>query len=67
MNPSLRDQLKDWKKRNNVPPPKTHKKKRPPQKPQKPKFEDLSESEVKRLMGMDMPRYHRHKGALRQR
>jgi hypothetical protein len=64
MYPSLKDQLQQWKRKNNV---SATKKKRSQQKPQKPKFDDLSESDIKRLRGIDMPTYRRHKGALRQR
>lgn len=64
MHPSLRDQLKQWKRKNKV---NTHSKKRHRQKPKKRRSEHLSESDIKSLMGMDMPTYRRHKGALRQR
>jgi predicted Zn-dependent peptidase len=64
MNPSLKDQLKDWKKLHQEPTPK---KKKPHQKPQKRKSEHLTELDIKSLMGMNMPTYRRHKGALRQK
>lgn len=57
MNKTMKEQLKDW----------TKNKKEYRSKPQKRHTEVLSESDIKRLMGMDKPVYRRYKGAFRQR
>lgn len=62
MNPSLRDQLKDWKKTHQESAPKKTKKITPRQKPRKPKTERLSESDIRSLMGMNERGLRRGKG-----
>jgi hypothetical protein len=69
MNPSFKDQLKQWKK-DNLPAPTPSKDiKKQPVKKQQPekKKEELSERDLKYLMGTSRPTYRRHKGALRQK
>jgi hypothetical protein len=60
MKPTLKDQLKEWKKQHRE--IKSAKKKKPHQKPQKRKSEHLSESDIKSLMGMNRRGLHRGKG-----
>jgi len=60
MNPSFKDQLKDWKQQHQESTPK--KKKKHHQKPQKRKSEKLSESDIKSLMGMNKHTLRRGKG-----
>ncbi|THE13083.1 hypothetical protein E1I69_09440 [Bacillus timonensis] len=66
MNPTFRDQLKQWKKENGMqhkdPPIVESPKKSPPK-----KMDKLSESDLRYLMGTGRPTYRRNKGALRQR
>ncbi|WP_313430050.1 hypothetical protein [Siminovitchia terrae] len=57
MNQTLREQLRDWKRDN----------KEGCSKPQKRRREDLSEFEIKSLMGMDRPVYRKYRGSYRQR
>jgi hypothetical protein len=65
MNPSLKDQLKKWEKKNSF--------QRPKKKPSEKKLtakkkEKLSKSDLVYLMGMNRPRYSRGRGgAFRQR
>ncbi|MDE3837919.1 hypothetical protein C0966_00660 [Bacillus methanolicus] len=64
MNPTLKDQLKEWEKKNSFHRPK---KKHVEKKPAK-KTEKLSKSDLIYLMGTNMPVYRRGKGgAFRQR
>jgi len=58
MNPTFKDQLKDWKQHQGS----TPKKKKPHQKPQKRKSEHLSEVDIKSLMGMNKRTLYRGKG-----
>lgn len=65
MNPSLKEQLKEWKRQHQV---KTPKKKRRRKAKNQGKFERLTESDIKSLMGVNRPIYTRKKGgAYRQR
>jgi len=59
MNPTLRNQLKEWKRLHQEPTPKKEKRH---QKPQKRSTEHLTESDIKRLMGMNRPIMRRGKG-----
>lgn len=60
MNPLLKTQLKDWKKK--------HLKTQSPKKKLVTKKEEgLSHRDLEELMGMRKPTYRRHNGALRQR
>jgi hypothetical protein len=59
MNPSLKDQLKEWEKKNSFQRPK---KKKPVKKLAVKKTEKLSDSDLRFLMGVDRPRYSRGKG-----
>lgn len=62
MNPTLKEQLKEWKRQQRL--INHHGRK----KLQKRRSERLTESEIKDLMGINMPVYRRGKGgALRQR
>ncbi|WP_153124647.1 hypothetical protein [Peribacillus tepidiphilus] len=58
MNPSLKDQLKVWIKKNSFQRPK----KKPSEKKTAKKTEKLSKSDLIYLMGMNRPRYARGKG-----
>jgi len=60
MNPSLKDQLKEWKKQNRE--IKAAKKKKPRQKPLKAESEHLTELDIKSLMGMGQRGLRRGKG-----
>ncbi|WP_374721083.1 hypothetical protein [Peribacillus tepidiphilus] len=62
MNPSLRDQLKDWKKKHQESTPKKPKNKKPSQKPKKAKSEKFCESDIRSLMGMNQRGLRRGKG-----
>ena len=64
MNPSFKDQLKDWKQQHQESTPK--KKKKDHQKPQRGKSEQLSDWEWKELMGQFDQRLSRRNGALRR-
>jgi hypothetical protein len=58
----FKEQLKLWKQHHQ------EVKRKPHKKPQKRKSEDLSDSDIRSLMGMDRPRYSRGKGgAFRQK
>lgn len=59
MNPSLKDQLREWNKKNPMPAPK---KNAHQQKPKKRESERLSEEDIKDLMGMNMPVMKRGRG-----
>lgn len=61
---TMDEQLKEWLKEH---PECTPKNPKPCQKKNKRRTERLSESDIKSLMGMNMPRYKRNKGALRQK
>jgi len=58
MNPTLKEQLKGWKRQLQESTPK--KKRR--QKPQKRKSEHLSESDIRSLMGINQPTMKRGRG-----
>jgi hypothetical protein len=60
MNPTLKDQLKEWEKKNSFQRPK--KKKPMEKKPAAKKKEKLSKSDLIYLMGMNRPRYSRGRG-----
>ncbi|MGG0718695.1 hypothetical protein ABE096_14020 [Robertmurraya massiliosenegalensis] len=62
MNPSLRDQLKEWQKLHPESAPKKTKENVPPQKPKKAKSESLSESDIRNLMNTNMRTLRRKKG-----
>ncbi|MGM0903080.1 MAG: hypothetical protein ACQEXB_18525 [Bacillota bacterium] len=59
MNPPLQEQLKKWKSKHQVSTPRKNKCR---QKPQKPKSELLTESDIKSLMGMGQRGLRRGKG-----
>jgi len=61
MNPSFKDQLKEWKKQHREI-KSAKKKKKHRQKTQKPKSEHLTESDIKSLMGMRQRGLRRGKG-----
>lgn len=62
MNGSLRDQLQEWRKQSSVD-KQVHHEKKPSQ-----KREELTDRDLRELMGTDRPRYARGKGgAYRQR
>ncbi len=65
MNSSFRDQLKHWKKKNGM----QHKDPSILEGPKKspPKKIELSEADLRYLMGTGRPTYRRHKGSFRQR
>ncbi|MGM7634181.1 hypothetical protein [Bacillus sp. Hm123] len=65
MNASLKDQLKEWKRQHQEVKQERKKKKRKKQ-PQK-KREQLSERDLRYLMGTGRPTYKRHRGSFRQR
>lgn len=62
MNPSLRDQLKEWTKQHPESTPKKTKKITPRQNPKKVKSERLSDSDIRSLMGMNQRGLRRGKG-----
>jgi hypothetical protein len=61
MNPTLRDQLKEWEKKNSFQRPKKRKKDQE-KKPVAKKTEKLSKSDLIFLMDMNRPRYFRGRG-----
>ncbi|MGG3452079.1 hypothetical protein ABER98_19900 [Domibacillus aminovorans] len=66
MNPSMKEQLKQWKEANPAPAPVKAKPKA--EKPRRKKQEKLSERDLKELMGRSRARYGRAKGgAFRQK
>lgn len=66
MRPDLKDQIKEWKRQHREVTGHGKKKKRR-QKDKKGKSEHLTESDIKSLMGINRPRYERHRGAYRQK
>jgi hypothetical protein len=69
MNPSFKGQLTQWRN-DNMPTPTPSKdieKKPVKQQQQEKQSEELSERDLKYLMGTSRPTYRRHKGALRQK
>ncbi|WP_458412762.1 hypothetical protein ACNQFZ_18425 [Schinkia sp. CFF1] len=65
MNPSLKQQLREWKQIDQEPTPKKRKK-NCNKKKQIPQENQLSEREWEDIMGMHMPKYKRNRGAFRQ-
>ncbi|MEH7223872.1 hypothetical protein V7112_08625 [Bacillus sp. JJ1566] len=66
MNPTFRDQLKQWKKENGMQHKDTPIIESPKKSPPK-KKDELSESDLRYLMGTGMPTYKRHRGSIRRR
>lgn len=58
MNPTLKDQLKDWIRKQHATTPKKKRHK----KPLKPKSERLTDSDIKNLMGINQRGLRRGKG-----
>ncbi|WP_342400428.1 hypothetical protein NST20_13095 [Weizmannia sp. FSL W8-0676] len=66
MRPDLKDQIKEWKREHREVTGFGKKKKRR-KKAEKGKLEQLSEREIKDLMGMNRPVYERRRGAIRRK